>query len=156
MSASTWGGSELNYPPPLLKSLLKQMMAQFAAQGACIAFPDEHHEHLKIQMHVRAHGTTSPTNGNQESGPMRQVRHRITSHLDSDIPAPPSGRLRHTLVPVDDVDEIQPQRCELFAKGTLYRPGQDLIGFAWNANDAYVMTHEEYLIAAHGGQPLSC
>src|SRR5438046_8118898 len=128
MCASTWGGPESSaresYPPSLLKSLLKQMMSQFAAQGACIAFPDENAEQMRIQLHVRLYSGGSQSAGNQESGSMRTVRHRITAHLESDIPAPPSGRLRHTLVPGDNVDEILPQQCELLAKGSMYRPGQ--------------------------------
>src|SRR5215472_12080339 len=57
MSTSTWGEPEPfadeMYPPALLKLFLKQMMAQFGGDGACMALYDESSNQMRIQAHVR-------------------------------------------------------------------------------------------------------
>src|SRR5437660_11331482 len=57
MSTPVWGGPESYiddaYPPSLLKHLLKPMMAQFAAHGACIALFDEKLGQMRVRLHVR-------------------------------------------------------------------------------------------------------
>ena len=56
-SASTWEEPQLfvdeEYPPDLLKYLLKHMMTQFNAQGACIALYDEGRKRMRVRLHVR-------------------------------------------------------------------------------------------------------
>ena len=56
-SASTWEEPQLfvdeEYPPSLLKYLLKHMMTQFNAQGACIALFDEGRKRMRVRLHVR-------------------------------------------------------------------------------------------------------
>ena len=56
-STSIWKGpesyAEEAYPSSLLKHLLKQMMARFTAQGACIALFDESIGRMVVRAHVR-------------------------------------------------------------------------------------------------------
>lgn len=155
MSTSTRGGPEpfINelYPSSLLKSLLKQMMAQFAAQGACIALYDERTGHMRIQAHLRSRST--PRGSGAEG--IRPVRRRMTVHLENNVnqPSTNTGRLRNNAFQsLDDVDEISPQQSELFAANTTYPIGHDLIGFTWQKNDAYVMSHDDYLSLFHDGE----
>ncbi|MBV8823247.1 MAG: hypothetical protein JO123_10695, partial [Ktedonobacteraceae bacterium] len=53
----SWGNPEgyddISYPLPLLKYLLKQLMTQFGAQGACIALYDASIGQMRVQLHLR-------------------------------------------------------------------------------------------------------
>lgn len=143
MSTSIWGWPEPYvddvYPSSLLKYLLQQMMGQFSAQGACFALLDEHVGQMRVRLHVRWRSAGTTDNHASQSG--RIPGRRITTHLAPDI----LTTHERTALQSDEVEEITAGRCELFAPGTTYPIGHDLIGYAWEKNEAYVMSHEDYL-----------
>src|SRR5947209_7870412 len=158
MSSPVWGGPESyaddTYPPSLLKHLLKPMMAQCAAQGACIALFDEKLGQMRIRLHVRVRHVQLPGEQSGLNGSKSPVR-RGTVHLESDTPSSLSvvpARPRPISQPLpslqsvgSDLDEIPRQQSQLFAAGTLYAKGHDLIGQAWSKNDAFIISHEAYI-----------
>jgi signal transduction histidine kinase len=160
-STSTWSGPESyaddGYPASLLKYLLQQMMVQFAAQGACLALLDESVGQMRIQAHIRQrdlHASIAPhaplTPPGTGPGSMRR---RMTVHLEHDGVAPPTRRQRSSLPSLDDLEDVMPQLCSLFAVDSTYPKGQDVIGFAWQKNDAFIInSHEEYLEIFHKGR----
>ena len=168
MPASIWGGPESNtdeiYPVNLLTYLLKQMMLQFEAQGACIALHDERIGQMRIQAHIRfknAKFIAYPPQPLQPSGPLPNVpsnTRRPTVKLELEeqdfaqmsptlhMPAVSSLRSRPlTESSADEVEDVDPQQNELFAVGSAYPIGQDLIGYTWHKNDPYAMRHEDYV-----------
>src|SRR5881275_363718 len=87
MSTPVWGGPESYaddaYPASLLKHLLKPMMAQFAAQGACIALLYDKLGQMRVRLHVRArhaHLASEQAGLNSSKLPVR----RSTGHLEGD------------------------------------------------------------------------
>jgi signal transduction histidine kinase len=154
---STWSGPESNaeeeHPLTLFKCLLQQMMSQFAAQGACLALLDESVSQMRVLLHVRQRHLSAATTPH---GPMQppgigpgSMRRRMTVHLEHDGAAP-GRRQRYTLPTPDDLEEVTPRQSALFAVGSTYPKGQDLIGFAWQKNDAFIVkSHEEYLEIFH-------
>jgi signal transduction histidine kinase len=157
-STSTWSGPESyaddGYPASLLKYLLQQMMAQFAAQGACLALLDESVGQMRILAHIRQRGLPSShaplaLPGTGPGG----MRRRMTVHLEHDGAASPNRRQRSVLPSLDDLEDVTPQQSSLFAVDSTYPKGQDVIGFAWQKNDAFIVkSHEEYLEIFHSGQ----
>jgi signal transduction histidine kinase len=150
MSTSAWDGpvskADEGYPLALFKNLLKQMMLQFAAQGACLALYDEHVGQMRVQLHVRLRNTPS-RNLNLSSDGIRP-RRRLTVHLENDHSVSPSsanGRARPTHPSTEDLDDVSPQQSSQFAVGSTYPIGHELIGFIWQKNEAYVIRHEDYL-----------
>jgi len=174
MSASTWDSPQLYiddvYPPALLKYLLKHMMTHFAAQGACIALFDETSQQMRVRLHVRSRSSANlvPTRG------IGGLRARRTVHLEQDTPASVSPSMRQTgplpgpvyqyspssmqplppLTPPEELDEIPSTQSELFAVGTTYPFGADLIGTAWAKNEVLIWRHEDYLMHIFHGGPL--
>ncbi len=161
MSTSTWREFEPNpqemYPMALLKHLLKQMMGQFSAQGGCFALLDEGKKQMRVALHLRTRGNS----GGKGSG------RRMTVHLFNDentpLTPPPNsnlGRMRNlpsSSAPQAkefEVEEVDSQQFPLFAVGMLYAREHDLIGYAWQRDDAYVMKHEYYLDEFHRDIPL--
>ncbi|GCE10485.1 sensor histidine kinase [Tengunoibacter tsumagoiensis] len=158
MSISTWRGPESNaddmYPLALLRSLLKQMMVEFGAQGSCIALYDESIGQMRIHTHVRlvnmkllkggASSSEYNTDGSRSGG------RRVTIKLFHDAN---SGSTRKKQTSNELVD-VTAQQNELFAVGTTYPMGQDLIGYAWHKNEAYAMRHEDYVTLFHANHPL--
>jgi len=163
MSASTWGEPEPfadePYPPALLKYFLKQMMAQFGAHGACMALYDESINQMKIQAHMRLRylplAPDLPTQ--PQTNPLtlkpglrpRQSR-RTTVNLLQDIQQAHVTQMNALGLPMhgniaQEVEDVMPQKCELFAVGTTYPIGHDLIGYTWQKNEAYSMRHEDYV-----------
>ncbi|MBV9229371.1 MAG: hypothetical protein JOZ18_08665 [Chloroflexi bacterium] len=156
MPTSVWGGPE-SYgdeisSSSLLKYLLKQMMAQFSAQGACIALYDERLGQMRSRLHVRLHGLNGENSSILGTKGIRLPSRRATTHLENET-QPTGGRMPSTS-PAEELDEIPAQQCELFAAGTTYPIGHDLIGHAWLKNDAYMIHHDEYLLVMHEGGPL--
>nr|BBH89668.1 hypothetical protein KTC_44190 [Thermosporothrix sp. COM3] len=155
-SASAWESPDASrnrtYLLPLLRFLLQQMMAQFSAQGACIALYDESQDRMVVQAHVRVRNASVYV----EAGGLglRVPRRRISMHLQKDIAPTPSGYLRQESPAMDEIEDVLPPQCELFAVGTAFARGQDVIGQAWQRNEAYILSHEEYLSIFHHGQPL--
>ncbi len=149
MSTSTWGGPEAypdeSYPSSLLRHLLRQMMTQFAAQGACIALFDESIEQLRIQAHVRLRSAAMAASS--AAGP-RSPRRRLTIHLENDTPFPFA---RQSTPVLEALDDVLPQQSDLFPIGATYPIGQDLIGYTWLKGEAYIMRHDEYLHAPFRG-----
>ncbi len=168
MPTPVWGGPESYiddaYPPSLLKHLLKPMMAQFAAQGACIALFDDKLGQMRVRLHVRTRHVQLPGEQSGLNGSKSPVR-RGTVHLESDTPSSLSivpARPRPISRPLpsfqtggSDLDEIPYRQSELFAVGTLYAKGHDLIGQAWSKNDAFILSHEAYISQFIEGPPPS-
>ncbi len=157
MSTSTTGGLEPYadefYPSALLKYLLKQMMVQFTAQGACIALCDESTGGLmKTYMHVRLRGTHTATSSLRiGSGGIRVPKRHNPVHLENDT-SPSLPAVGRTTQPLEELDEITPQQSELFPVGAAVPLGEDIIGRSWLKNESYIMSHEEYLDAFHKGR----
>ena len=91
MSTAIWGEPESrpdqDVPTSLLKHLLRQMMAQFACTGACIALYDEQFDHMKIQLHVRLRNgnsatTVAPRNATNTEGNI------LDRHITDSLPDP--------------------------------------------------------------------
>ncbi|QBD80489.1 sensor histidine kinase [Ktedonosporobacter rubrisoli] len=160
MSTSTWGSLEQHndegYPSSLLKILLKQMMARFAAQGACLALPDESIGQMRIRLHLRMRNAQSSI-ANLEPGHMRPSRRRMAVQLmNNALSSASPERLRHAASAGQDeeVEELTAQQCPFLAVGSVYTRGVDLIGHAWLRNDAFVMSHDEYVASDRAGNPL--
>lgn len=157
MSNSTWGESEINndelVPSLLLKNLLKHMMAHFVAQGGCIALLDEGIGEMRVQLHLRT----------RSSGGLKPPSRRISVHLQNDGGAIVAaghtnlGRMRSRppspSETEEDVEELMPQTGHLFPRGSTYASGIDLIGHAWQKNEAYAMAYEQYIAMFHGNIP---
>ena len=174
MSASTWDSPQLYidevYPPTLLKHLLKHMMTHFAAQGACIALLDDTSQQMRIRLHVRLRSLANMIPPRNIGG----LRPRRTVHLEQDTPtqmspylgpsrglpdviqsqSPLSTQPLPPLTPPEELDEIPAEQSKLFAVGTTYPIGSDLIGTAWQRNDVLVWRHEDYLTNIFHGEPL--
>ena len=176
MSASTWDGPQFYiddaYPTALLKYMLKHMMTHFAAQGACIALFDDTSQQMRVRLHVRFRPAASMTHTHATNIPhinkgLGGLRSRRTVHLGEDIPHTTgplsasvqqmspmlSNPLPHLTSP-EELDEITREQSELFAVGTTYALGADLIGVAWATNEATIMRHDEYLANFFYGGPL--
>ncbi|GAC1456956.1 MAG: hypothetical protein PVS3B3_01850 [Ktedonobacteraceae bacterium] len=170
MSASTWDGPQLYidevYPPALLKHVLKYMMTHFIAQGACIALFDETSQQMRVRLHVRMRMPENVLPKRAFGG----LRQRRTVHLEQDTPShmrqtgslpnpvyqysPSSTQSVLPLTALEELDEIPSTQSELFAVGTTYPFGVDLIGTAWAKNDVLVWKHEDYLANIFGGVSL--
>jgi signal transduction histidine kinase len=152
MPTSTWEGPESNadesYPLALLKNLLKQMMLQFAAQGACLALFDETVGQMRVQLHVRLLNTRNL--GSEGIRPKR----RLTVHLENNASIPPAPRSR-AASSFEDLEEVSAQQADFFVVGSTYRIGHDLIGFTWQKNEAYVMRQKDYLTVFPQGELVS-
>ena len=241
MSNSTWGEPEPfadeTYPPALLRFFLKQMMAQFGADGACMALYDEGINQMKIQAHIRRrHLSPSPDSSRPTIPPhtdqltltaemrLRQGR-RTTVNLLQDGQAGQGQAAAHTAwrqgqegqataptawgqgqegqatapmawgpgqgqaatptawrqgqgtgaspIPTaqghafnfslgthvsantsEEIEDVTLQQSGLFAVGTTYPAGHDLIGYIWQKNEAYSMRHEDYVSVFFNVHPL--
>ncbi len=176
MSASTWDGPQFYiddaYPTALLKYLLKHMMTQFTAQGACIALFDEASQQMRVRLHVRVRSasnmvTTHTTGAPHTHKGLGGLRSRRTVHLGDDTPAPTTGPLSQpihqmspllaqplpSLTPPEELDEIAAEQSGLFAVGTTYTMGNDLIGSAWATNEASIIRQDEYVARFFYGGP---
>ena len=163
MSTAIWGELDTStnemYPTNLLKYLLYQMMVQFAANGACLALYEEHKSQMEVRLHVRLRNGGISLHGEQSVEEERVSRRRSTIDLglidqspqSPQFPAysPRGKRLMQALL---ELEEVTPQQSELFAVGTGYPIGQDLIGYVWRRNEAYIMRHDGYLASFHAGQ----
>jgi hypothetical protein len=148
MPASTWGEPEIDgddaYPSALLKHLLGQMIAQFAAYGACIALLDERIDQMKIQTHVRLRSVNT-----QASSFDKPAKRRLTLHLENGTSPASSGRGRTTESQQQyELEDVSPIQSDLFAPGSTYAIGQDLIGYTWLKGETFILRHEDYLNAA--------
>ncbi|MBO0795075.1 MAG: GAF domain-containing protein, partial [Ktedonobacteraceae bacterium] len=159
---STWRSPEFHagdaYPSSLLKYLLHQMMKRFAAQGACFALLDERVGQMRVQAHVRQRYLSAPAAPQVPLSPPGtgpgSMRRRMTVHLEHDgADAAAARRPRYPLPSLDELEDVMPQQCSLFAVNSTYPRGQDVIGFAWQKNDAFIVkSHEEYLEIFHREQ----
>ena len=166
MPTSVWGGPDSDnadetYPLSLLKYFLRQMILQFGAQGACIALFDESVGQMRIQAHVRLSSTQAlaPTipmrRLNHNSHDVRQQSHRITVNLLHDTGSYALGRSEavqsaRTAVPQTvEIEDVLPDQCELFAVGTSYPRGQDLVGHTWLKDEVYSLSHDDYVAFLH-------
>lgn len=152
MSTSIWGGPEVYndeaYPGALLKYLLKHMMAQFGAQGGCIALYDEHIGQMRVRLHLRS----STNQGALRPNVLKLPSRRMTRHLgDEPVQGTASitGSSRSTsqvdATTGEELEEVAPQFDNLFAVGSSYPIGVDLIGYAWHKNEPYIMRRDDYV-----------
>lgn len=155
----TWGGPEAYddnaYPLPLLKYLLKQMMVQFGTPGACMALYDASIGQMRVQLHLRMRNLQ--TNAGESGARATRSSGRLNMYRESDFPTSSVlGRVRHTTPPLHspqalgEIDDVPPLHGDIFAPGTTYPVGQDLIGQTWQNGDVYAMRHEDYLDLFHG------
>jgi signal transduction histidine kinase len=146
MSASTWGETEFydeeSYPSSLLRHLLGQMIIHFAAHGACIALLDESIEQMRIQAHVRLRSIHTQASPNDKA-----PRRRLTLHLENNQSSS-DGRARHTEAQGNELEDVSLIQSDLFATGSTYEIGQDLIGYTWLKGETFILRHEDYLNAA--------
>src|SRR5947207_7735730 len=166
MPTSIWGGPESDnadetYPLSLLKYFLRQMILQFGAQGACIALFDESVGQMRIQAHVRLCSTQVPAPTiprrrlNDNSQGVRQQSRRVTVNLLHDPSSYAFARSEgaqsaHTAVPQTvEIEDVLPEQCELFAVGSCYPRGQDLIGHTWLKDEVYTLSHDDYVAFLH-------
>lgn len=167
MSNATWGDPELRsdepYPLLLLRQLLEQMMTQFAANGACLALFDDSISSMVIRLHLRSRDTGSISTvgakgvkeligieASQSSLSLQQgslnaptngpATRRITSKLN-----PVTGGLRQPSQRLERPSLVPVRESDLFPVGTAYAIGQDLIGYVWGRNQAYIMRHQDYV-----------
>ncbi len=141
MSTAVWRGpepqSEEDYPLPLLKQLLQEMMRHFAAAGACIALRDDTINQMVVRLHLRSTGAVSTT---------------------SALPAVQStstiGRLKRSMLPIEEIEDVLPENDPLFPVGASYPAGHDLIGTAWRGAEPYVMRHEDFLSFFRAGSSM--
>jgi signal transduction histidine kinase len=147
MSTSIWGGPESYagdaYPSALLKNLLKQMMRQFSAQGACFALFDESISQMRIRLHVRMQRSMTSELPAMSSAQMRAMQGR---RIPTSSPSDPFLTNGHQLAGSEneELQELSAQQSDLFAPGTLYAIGQDLIGTAWEKNEAFVLNTDSF------------
>src|SRR6266700_6898784 len=97
---------EEGYPLALLKNLLKQMLLQFSAQGACLALYDERIGQMRVQLHVRLR-TTARNLGSEGIRPRR----RLTVHLENEhaaSPLPTNARSRPSAPVPEEMDDVSP------------------------------------------------
>ena len=165
MSTSVWGnpGSDHGeiYPSSLLKHLLKRMMIQFAAQGACIALYDEDASQMRVSLHVRWHRDETSLSQSVSSGThtplglknLRLPGRRITSHLDNEPSSTELVQRQPPMEATEELEEVSSPQNELFAVGTVCPFGQGLIGQTWARNEAYLVSQEEYIKEYHQGFP---
>ncbi|MFL5657891.1 MAG: ATP-binding protein [Ktedonobacteraceae bacterium] len=155
MSTAIWGEPESQsgevHPSALLKQLLQQMMVQFAATGACIALYNESINRMEIQLHVRVRNSNTTTavtrNGGAGSDSANPPHRHASIPLDTDPSASAIGRLKRApqALSLGELEEVSPQKCDLFPVGTAYPSEKDLIGYVWHKNETYIMRHEEYI-----------
>src|SRR5260221_1990005 len=138
--ASTWGGPESYaddaYSSPLLKYLLKQIMIQFSAQGACIALLDESIGQMVIQAHIRLRHPTDTTKhflppNIPGVSTLRAAKRRITTSLNNGLSHTSASADAPQNYMTEDVEDVSAQQSELFAVGSTYGVGQDVISRAW-------------------------
>lgn len=165
MSTSIWGGPESDdadetYPLSLLKYFLRQMILQFGAQGACIALSDETVGQMRIQAHVRLSNASVPASTipmhrpNHDSNGIRRQSRRITINLlhnsnSSALARSERAQPGSAVLQTGEIEDVSPELCELFAVGTCYSRGQGLIGHIWHRNEAYALSHDDYLSFFH-------
>ena len=152
----SWGNPEgyddISYPLPLLKYLLKQLMTQFGAQGACIALYDASIGQMRVQLHLRMRDL-QPHAGLQgssarSSGYLSVYREREISPPPSPHGAKPTQPL-HASQPQEEIDDVPPMQGDVFALGTSYPIGQDLIGQTWQRREVYTIRQEDYIARFH-------
>jgi len=65
--------------------------------------------------------------------------------MDPSVSAIARSKRSTSSLSLEDIDEITPQRSELFPVGATYPLGQDLIGYVWLKNETHIMRHDDYL-----------
>src|SRR6266566_9609552 len=142
MTTAIWGEPESQsdelHPSTLLKQLLQQMMVQFGATGACIALYNESINRMEIRLHVRmrSSNTTPPVirSGGTGTDGVNPPNRNATIPLAADPSAPAIGRLKRASqgLSLDELEEVLPQKCDLFPVGAAYTTEKDLIGYVWH------------------------
>ena len=150
MSTAIWGESkspsEETYPLSLLKQLLRQMMEQFHAVGACLALYNESSRQMEIQLHLRLRNATTLTSSNgTEIAHQSQKHSTVPLALDPSSSALEQWKRPSQALTEEDIEDISVQTGSFFPVGESYPRGHDLIGYVWHKNEAYILRHEDYL-----------
>src|SRR6266480_4872266 len=165
MTTAIWGEPESQsdelHPSLLLKQLLQQMMMQFGATGACIALYNESINRMEIRLHVRVRSSNTtppvtPSGGTGTDG-VNASNPYATTPLGTDPSTSALARLKRASQgsSPDELEEVTPQKSDLFPVGTAYPNEKDLIGYVWQKNETYIMSHEDYLSFFYSGpQPM--
>jgi signal transduction histidine kinase len=171
MHTSIWGGSESDDTDErcllsLLKHFLRQMILQFGAQGACIALFDESIGQMRIQAHVRLCNTSVPVPAipmhrlNHDPNGLKRQSRRVTVNLhdlnSSTFTYSEKAQSVPTIPLTTEIEDVSPELCELFAVGTYYPRGQDLIGHTWHRNEVFVLSHEDYITFFRANHMAKC
>ena len=156
MSTATWGeldtsASEM-YPTNLLKYFLYQMMVQFSANGACLALYDEGKTQMEVRLHVRLRNAGLSPRSGSPGEEERMSQRRATIDLSLVDQSSSSSKGKRVMQAVLELEDVTPQQSDLFPVGTGYPNGQDLIGYVWRHNEAYIMRHDGYLASFPSGQ----
>lgn len=151
MAGAIWGEPDFHpeegYPLALFQNLLRQIMAHFAADGACLALFEESLGQMVIQQHVRfrqVYNTAQAVRKNSITGmhlPGLQSKRATTKLTDPSAPALPKGSA-HTV----ELEDVSSQSNNLFPQGTTYFQGDDLIGTVWLDRTPQIIRHEDYLM----------
>ncbi len=151
MLTAIWGEQEPrttdeNYPLPLLKKLLQEMIRQFGATGGCMALYDESVGLMNIRLHLRLRSNTPNLVGNSTTGDTASLRHRVTADLSN--PSSSSlGRVKHISQPLNTDSIVSVENSTFFPVGATYSSEQDLIGYTWRKNEPLIIRHEDYLVS---------
>ncbi len=155
MSKATWGEQEdESYPSSLLKQLLYQMMVQFAAQGACLAWFDTNKGQMVVRQHVRLRNNAAALRANGEADGSNPLARRTTINLTTDPTMPAAGRFKSNTQLSEVIEDIQPVQGGIFPVDARYESGEDLIGYTWQKDVVYIMPHEDYITAFHRDNPV--
>jgi GAF domain-containing protein len=165
MSTSTWGElepfSDDIYPPALLKYFLKQVITQFGAHGACMAVYHESTNQMVVQAHIRLQHLPSlnnlqnfPSSSQANQSPLGPKAYTqktrctaISLHQDQQSPyatSSPESNLTTQSPNIEGFEDVTPEQSGLFAVGTPYPLGHDLIGYSWQKNETLYVRHEDY------------
>ncbi len=153
MSTAIWGEQEDEiYPSSLLKQLLYQMMMQFGAHGACLAWYDSHKGQMIVRQHVRLrNAVTHALRANVEAENLPPLARRTTINLSTDPALPAYGRFKLPSQLAELLEDVSPQQSDIFPAGARYSLGDDLIGYAWQKDTSYIIPHDDYLVSFHPG-----
>ena len=151
MSTATWGEQEPltideQYPLPLLKKLLQEMIKQFGATGGCMALYDESVGLMNIRLHLRLRSTVPALAGNSSAGDTASFRRRVTVDL-SNPSSSTLARMKLNAQSLDSDSFVSVEKSPLFPVGATYSLGQDLIGYTWRKNEPLIIRHEDYLVS---------
>ena len=151
MSSAIWGEpkptNDEHYPLKLLKGLLQDVLKQVPAYGGCLALYDESINQMVIRVHMRRYeygeddAEVALDTGKMQARPT--LRRNTMKLADKPTPFPegsgsiPQEEERFAVVTAT-------RATALFPPGSVYAPGQDLVGICWRGNQPFHVSHEKY------------